>query len=333
MSNDFLASFLQSRREATQQSQFDRELQARLDLASQEFNFRKQQFGAEQERASRLDALSRDQFEANKQYNQANTAIAQANSRREGISMINSGQADAGMFTSVAPQAPGLPTSPTSLQAPNAMDLGGGIMGVPNSPEEIASRQADIQLRNKNSLVEAEYRQKVEESKRYFPDNPKLQLQYQMLGPDKMNPSNLQEALVRELNTGGDTTKILGLLKSLAAAERSPGQEAAAFASANANNAQAGMYAERANDMKLTQSAQGVLREATAQILPTLKMDKNDPKFHGTLIGLLDAKVKDGTIKPEVANKAVDLLNVERQNSSQFSLTEYMIKNPGQFAK
>jgi hypothetical protein len=161
MSNDFLASFLQSRREATQQSQFDRELQARLDLASQEFNFRKQQFGAEQERASRLDALSRDQFEANKQYNQANTAIAQANSRREGISMINSGQADAGMFTSVAPQAPGLPTSPTSLQAPNAMDLGGGIMGVPNSPEEIASRQADIQLRNKNSLVEAEYRQKV----------------------------------------------------------------------------------------------------------------------------------------------------------------------------
>jgi hypothetical protein len=325
MTNDFLQMFLAGRRDRMNQDQFNKELQLRLDSLAQEMGFKERSLQENSRQFESNQSLDRDRMKQNYDYMNSQLNLGMQNSRREAIGMINTGQADPGTVKSSVPTGvPGMAPYEVSGTAPNAVDLGGGVLGVPNSPERIAQRQADSKIDQNKAVAQAEIEQKREFYRSLWPDDHKKQLRAMIYGLENMDPKDLEGALIRGLSEEGKLSpdNILKVMKAVAGSQRSPGQEASAFASANLANAQVENVREIANDRKNTSKAQEILNEGYATLLPTVGHDKNDKTLPGKIAVWLNMKMKDGTLNPQVAAKANDLLNMEQQRSSSGNFME-----------
>lgn len=329
MPDPFLEAWLSRRKELRADNRFNQQLDTQISQAALDRTLRERGLSEEIRRNQSLEDLSQKQFDSNTSYQNSNLDLARQNSRREAAQMFASGIADPGQNVASVPQAPGLPASTTPFSNPQAVDLGGGVMGTFNSPEEIISRQADTKLKVDAAAQKAEFENRRSIASDLFPNDPTKQQRFAIFGPQGIEAKDADQLLVRayESNNPKALMSALDLVRAIKSADRSPGQEASSHAMANYYNTQTGLIKEKTATEALTKKGGEALSDSMAAMLKAVNNDTNDPKFHGLVLGDLQAKVKAGQLSQAEFSAARDELNREKTTRGSSNLMELMMMN------
>jgi hypothetical protein len=295
-----------------------RERSAREKLTFEQMAQNQRQFEAQQaNETERLRLLGEQAEEARRQHTEA--------SKLNLTKLINEGALRQAKLPQMAPMAELLSPSAHSQAAASLMPQGqfpdaqkamsfAGAEGgfVPTTLQERAGvmRELDAEKTKQDFEQKLEWAQRI--ATMAYPRNPIQQQMYAAQiasGVRAPEPQHLQGFIVQGLSDGSlKMADAVGIMKQLAAAERSPGQEAASFAMANRNNT-----LSRREDLQ--EEGDAAAAEAWSKAIQSTS-DPNDVTVFPKAMQHLDTMVIEKKLSREAYGKARQSLIRSRQSSA-----------------